>query len=291
MLSKPLVAGAFVLGGLTQSGSAVKLNAESEWGLHMMPLNGLGSHEFFFFAFLRPVLFFVEGTPLPEAKMTFVILLWLTVTFCIFVYVGTSCPRQESVGLEGAGGPVGFEPVAGERDVILTSCSSASGLVTAVDNTMLVSSSRRPAPVNRLSLPWAPCLPTKKEEEREEKRSEVTWLQDDQRLQTTGASCSIDYKQCCQEVTSTKPNWFHRWVCHCSGRPACDFRLRLPDHLRVVPPVSFGRRFSRGLEQYSSSFLVDPSISRAPQFCHGILSPIIFPHQATFGDLASGCPI
>ena len=47
MFSKPLVAGAFVLAGLTQSGSAVKLNAESEWGLHMMPLNGLGSHEFF----------------------------------------------------------------------------------------------------------------------------------------------------------------------------------------------------------------------------------------------------
>ena len=46
--------------------------------------------------------------------------------------------------------------MAEKRDVILTPCSSASGLVTAVDNTMLVSSSRRPAPVNRLSLPWAP---------------------------------------------------------------------------------------------------------------------------------------
>ena len=73
-----------------------------------------------------------------------------------FIYVGTSCPRQRSVGLEGAGGPVGFEPVAEKRDVILAPCSSASGLVTAVDNTMLVSSSRRPAPVNRLSLPRAP---------------------------------------------------------------------------------------------------------------------------------------
>ena len=59
----------------------------------------------------------------------------------VFLLFGTSCPRQESAGLEGAGGPVGFEPVAGERDVILASCSSASGLVTAVDNTMLVSSS------------------------------------------------------------------------------------------------------------------------------------------------------
>ena len=36
----------------------------------------------------------------------------------VFLLFGTSCPRQESVGLEGAGGPVGFEPVAGERDVI-----------------------------------------------------------------------------------------------------------------------------------------------------------------------------
>ena len=43
---------------------------------------------------------------------------------------GTSCPRQRSVGLEGAGGPVGFEPVAEKRGVILASCSSASGLVT-----------------------------------------------------------------------------------------------------------------------------------------------------------------
>ena len=81
----------------------------------------------------------------------------------LFLLLGTSCPRQRSVGLEGAGGPVGFEPVAEKRDVILTSCSSASGLVTAVDNTMLVSSSRRPAPVNRLSLPWAPGFAKKKE--------------------------------------------------------------------------------------------------------------------------------
>ena len=80
----------------------------------------------------------------------------------VFLLFGTSCPRQRSVGLEGAGGPVGFEPVAGKRGVILAPCSSASGLVTAVDSTMLVSSSRRPAPVNRLSLPWAPCFAHKK---------------------------------------------------------------------------------------------------------------------------------
>ena len=62
--------------------------------------------------------------------------------------------------LEGAGGPVGFEPLAEKRGVLLTACSSASGLATAVDSTTLVSSSRRPAPVRRLSLPWAPyCLP------------------------------------------------------------------------------------------------------------------------------------
>ena len=58
--------------------------------------------------------------------------------FCLFTLFGTSCPRQRGVGLEGAGGPVGFEPVAGKRGVILASCSSASGLVTAVDSTMLV---------------------------------------------------------------------------------------------------------------------------------------------------------
>ena len=66
--------------------------------------------------------------------------------FLYFVYVGTSCPRQRSVGLEGADGPVGFEPVAEKCDVVLTPRSSASGLVTAVDNTVLVSSSRRAAP-------------------------------------------------------------------------------------------------------------------------------------------------
>jgi hypothetical protein len=54
MLSKPLAAGAFVLAGLTQSTSAVKLNTESEWGLHMMPLNGMGSHEFFLPQISRP---------------------------------------------------------------------------------------------------------------------------------------------------------------------------------------------------------------------------------------------
>ena len=78
-----------------------------------------------------------------------------------FLLFGTLCARQRSVGLEKAGGPVGFEPVAEKRDVILAPCYSASGLVTAVDNTMLVSSSRRPAPVNRLSLPWAPCFAQK----------------------------------------------------------------------------------------------------------------------------------
>ena len=87
----------------------------------------------------------------------------------LFLLLGTSCPRQRSVGLEGAGGPVGFEPVAEKRDVILTSCSSASGLVTAVDSTMLVSSSRRPAPVNRLSLPWAPGFAIKKKKEKKGK--------------------------------------------------------------------------------------------------------------------------
>ena len=45
---------------------------------------------------------------------------------------------------------------------LLTPCFSASGLVTGVENTILVSSSRRPATVNRLSLPWALCLPIKK---------------------------------------------------------------------------------------------------------------------------------
>ena len=30
----------------------------------------------------------------------------------VFLLSGTSCPRQESSGLEGSGGPVGFEPVA-----------------------------------------------------------------------------------------------------------------------------------------------------------------------------------
>ena len=59
----------------------------------------------------------------------------------VFLLFGISCPRQRSVGLEGAGEPVGFEPVAEKRDVILAPCSSASGLVTAVDSTMLMSSS------------------------------------------------------------------------------------------------------------------------------------------------------
>ena len=40
--------------------------------------------------------------------------------FCLFqIYVGTSCPRQRSVGLEGADGPVGFEPVTEKCDVVL----------------------------------------------------------------------------------------------------------------------------------------------------------------------------
>ena len=63
------------------------------------------------------------------------------VSFALF---GTLCPRQGSVGLEDAGGPVGFEPVVGKRGVILTSRSSASGLTTAVDNTIRVSSSGVP---------------------------------------------------------------------------------------------------------------------------------------------------
>ena len=82
-----------------------------------------------------------------------------------FLLLGTSCPRQRSVGLEGAGGPVGFEPVAEKRDVILASCSSASGLVTAVDSTILVSSSRRPAPVSILSLSWAPGFAQKRKKQ------------------------------------------------------------------------------------------------------------------------------
>ena len=79
----------------------------------------------------------------------------LTTPPFVFLLFGSSCPRQRSVGLEGAGGPVGFEPAAGKRGVILASCSSASELVTAVfmavDSTMLVSSSRRPAPVNKIA--------------------------------------------------------------------------------------------------------------------------------------------
>ena len=54
----------------------------------------------------------------------------LTPPFVFFlILLGTSCPsRQRCVGLEeGAGGPVGFEPVAGKRGGILASCSSASG--------------------------------------------------------------------------------------------------------------------------------------------------------------------
>jgi hypothetical protein len=53
---------------------------------------------------------------------------------------------EERAGLEGAGGPVGFEPAAEKCGVVVTPRSSASGLVTAVDNTVLVSSSRRAAP-------------------------------------------------------------------------------------------------------------------------------------------------
>ena len=44
----------------------------------------------------------------------------------VFLLFGTSCLRQRSVGLEGAGGAVGFEPVAEKRGVILTPCFSAS---------------------------------------------------------------------------------------------------------------------------------------------------------------------
>ena len=47
----------------------------------------------------------------------------------VFLLFGTSFPRQESAGLqEGAGGPVGFEPVVERRGVVLASCSSASGV-------------------------------------------------------------------------------------------------------------------------------------------------------------------
>ena len=51
----------------------------------------------------------------------------LTPPFVFFLF-GTSCPRQRSVGLEGAGGPVGFEPVAvaGKRDTTLAPCSSVT---------------------------------------------------------------------------------------------------------------------------------------------------------------------
>ena len=96
-------------------------------------------------------LFFVEGTLLPGSNDLRHLSSRLTPPF-VFLLFGTLCPRQRSVGLEGAGGPVGFEPAAGKRGVILAACFSASGLVTAVDRTVLVvSSSRRPAPVNRLS--------------------------------------------------------------------------------------------------------------------------------------------
>ena len=79
--------------------------------------------------------------------------------FLYFVYVGTSCPRQRSVGLEGADGPVGFEPVAEKCDVVLTPRSSASGLVTAVDNTVLVSSSHpllAPCPLSVFPITFPP---------------------------------------------------------------------------------------------------------------------------------------
>ena len=66
--------------------------------------------------------------------------------------------RQRSVCLKGSGGLIGSEHLAGKRGVFFTPHTSASGLVTAVDSTVLVSSSRRPAPVNTPSLPWAPCF-------------------------------------------------------------------------------------------------------------------------------------
>ena len=62
---------------------------------------------------------------------------------------------------------LGLVPVAGKQawrhfDDTLFGFGARHRTVTAVDSTMLVSSSRRPAPVSRLSLPWAPCLLIKK---------------------------------------------------------------------------------------------------------------------------------
>ena len=127
------------------------------------------------------ILFFVEGTLLPGANDLRHLSSGLRHLF-VFLLFGTLCPRQRSVGLEGAGGPVGFEPVAEKCDVTLMPRSSASGLVTAVDSTMLVSSPHPliapyPPSVSPITVPpvpepthWigprpscvvAPCLPQK----------------------------------------------------------------------------------------------------------------------------------
>ena len=61
------------------------------------------------------VLFFVEGTLLPGSNDLRHLSSGLRHLF-VFLLFGTLCPRQRSFGLEGAGGPVGFEPVArGDR--------------------------------------------------------------------------------------------------------------------------------------------------------------------------------
>ena len=75
------------------------------------------------------VLFFVEGIRLPGSNDLH-LSSGLRRLFVFVLLFGTLCPRQRSVGLEGAGGPIGFEPVAGKRGVILTPRSSASGLFT-----------------------------------------------------------------------------------------------------------------------------------------------------------------
>ena len=68
-------------------------------------------------------LFFVEGALLPgssDLRHLSSSGLRLRRLF-VFLLFGTFCPRQRSVGLEGVGGPVGFdfEPVAGKCGVIL----------------------------------------------------------------------------------------------------------------------------------------------------------------------------
>ena len=97
--------------------------------------------------------------------------LWRLTPAFVFLLFGTSCPRQKLTEecRPGRCGRAGRFRARGRKnmasfflDGMLFGFGPTSGLVPAVDNTMLVSSSRRPAPVNRLSLPWAPCFAKKK---------------------------------------------------------------------------------------------------------------------------------